>query len=306
MYSWIAWGGTAAGIVILALSIGWVRRLMAVLPASQTRRRWRLLLSLILVFIAGYGATLIHLLVRPVGAPDLVVSGVFVGGAGFVLLVARLSHQTATDLRRMAALEVETITDPLMAIHNRRYFDRRLDEEVARASRYRLPLSLLLVDLDHFKRINDLHGHQTGDEVLRRVAGALMGGTRKSDIVARYGGEELAVLAPSTSGAGAAVLAERLREQVESMRVANPSQAEGGVEVRCTVSVGVAELCEDASEGRSLVAAADSALYRAKAEGRNRVVLAAPTSSAAGAMPSRDGPPSAAGTGRGSDPAAPR
>ncbi len=160
-------------------------------------------------------------------------------------------------------------TDPLTELFNRRHFDDVLGGEVARLVRYATPVSLILCDIDHFKRFNDEHGHQLGDEVLRAVASTLVRSVRKADVVARYGGEELAVVLTNTGAAGAFVLAERLRAAVERARVTSGERG-----LSCTASFGVAS-AEDAvsvSSAATLIGRADAALYAAKRAGRNRVV----------------------------------
>jgi len=124
---------------------------------------------------------------------DLIVPSVFFFGAGFVWLTATLSLHTAIDIRRVTVLEHENITDPLIGIYNRRYLDRRLQEEFIRARRYSLPLSVLLLDIDHFKRVNDAYGHQVGDLVLSYLGKLLLSAIRATDIIARYGGEEILI-----------------------------------------------------------------------------------------------------------------
>ena len=164
-------------------------------------------------------------------------------------------------------------TDPLTDLFNRRHFNNVLDVEVARVVRYGLPLSLLLCDLDHFKRINDELGHLVGDAVLRSVSATLTKGVRKADIVARYGGEEVALVLTNTGTAGAFVLAERLRAAVEDTEVLS-----GGSKVQVTASFGiaVAEPKGDVTSAVMLVRRADKALYAAKRRGRNQVVMWGP------------------------------
>ncbi|OIN98278.1 MAG: hypothetical protein AUJ49_13615 [Desulfovibrionaceae bacterium CG1_02_65_16] len=160
--------------------------------------------------------------------------------------------------------------DGLTRIANRRRFEERLQEEAQRHDRYDLPLSLILMDLDHFKVINDTYGHQTGDAVLRGTAALLVESLRSTDLPARYGGEEFAVILPHTSRDQAALLAERIR-----MRVADRNFGENQAEVRLTVSAGVAALGPGA-RSEELVSLADQALYLAKNGGRNRVVVGGP------------------------------
>ncbi|HMB96490.1 MAG TPA: diguanylate cyclase [Tepidisphaeraceae bacterium] len=152
--------------------------------------------------------------------------------------------------------------DALTGLWNRRYFDQRLEAEISLAKRSRRPLGILMLDLDHFKSINDRYGHPMGDEVLRRVGAQLAASVRTEDIVCRYGGEEFAIVAPNIS-AGALQLAERLRSAIEKM-----SFSFGGHDVKVTVSIGAA-FCEETLD-TAMLNHADAALYRAKQNGRNR------------------------------------
>lgn len=168
------------------------------------------------------------------------------------------------DLMRRAT------TDALTKISNRAAFDARFSHEVERSARTGESLSLLMIDIDRFKSINDTYGHPLGDRVLQAVAASLEQGARKIDFVARYGGEEFAVIAPSTPAAGAEILAERLREDIEKLKV--PWE---GKTIRVTVSVGVALLADGVGpeSAAKLIAAADAELYHAKRAGRNRVCM---------------------------------
>ena len=165
-------------------------------------------------------------------------------------------------------------TDVLTGWHNRRYLQRRLPEELARAQRYRQPLGALLLDVDHFKAVNDTYGHDSGDRVLRDVADRVKGELRSSDVAVRYGGEEFAVLLPQTGLEDAAHLAERIRRTVAAV----PFQGHAGEELAVSVSVGVAQLQPQSQGaelqllGQQLFREADKALYEAKSSGRNRVI----------------------------------
>ncbi len=184
-----------------------------------------------------------------------------------------------------ARLRRDGLTDMLTQVANRRFFDRRLREEVSQWLRRGGELSCLLVDLDHFKQINDQHGHPAGDHVLQAAARALSKGLRDSDVLARYGGEEFVLLLPATGTQRAAEIAERLRAAVASLAL-NPTR---GVGLRVTASFGLASLAADQrvaleDPGLWLLRQADQALYAAKARGRNCVVVA--DSSDNGAAPS--------------------
>jgi diguanylate cyclase (GGDEF)-like protein len=163
--------------------------------------------------------------------------------------------------------------EPLTGVYNRRHFVERLSAELAASHRHGRPLALLLLDVDHFKRVNDAAGHLAGDEVLKMVAHVVQGAVRKEDVVARYGGEEFVVLARETGLTGAKALGERIRRAVERSRC-----EWDGRELAVTVSVGVTVSAGVAPDGagavRQLLEAADRALYRAKQGGRNAVVAA--------------------------------
>ena len=185
-----------------------------------------------------------------------------------------------------ARLRRDGLTDVLTQVANRRFFDRRLREEVSQWLRRGGELSCLLVDLDCFKQVNDQHGHQAGDLVLKEAARALSMGLRASDVLARYGGEEFVLLLPATGTQRAAEIAERLRAAVASLAI-TPTR---GVSLRVTASFGLANLAADQratleDPGLWLLRQADQALYAAKARGRNCVVAA--DSSGQGATPSR-------------------
>lgn len=174
--------------------------------------------------------------------------------------------QTAeSDKRRYQELAT---TDPLTGCVNRRALLETLEAELERVERYKLALSVLMIDIDRFKDVNDLHGHLVGDAVLRQVGEILRKEVRTVDVVARYGGEEFVILVPETGPEGARIFAERIR-----VRIAQHDFAEGhGEPLRITVSVGITSLEPgESGEPEAVIARADDALYRAKRQGRNRV-----------------------------------
>ena len=165
----------------------------------------------------------------------------------------------------------ESVTDELTGLFNRRRFDEVLDTEVERAKRFGQSMALVLLDIDDFKQVNDTYGHQQGDVVLREVGRVLRESCREIDEPARYGGEELAVVLPGTDLQGAYLLAERVRQGVEALRL--PLMVAEG-EIQVTASLGVAALPESADDQDGLVAAADAAMYDAKRAGKNRAMRA--------------------------------
>jgi diguanylate cyclase (GGDEF)-like protein len=182
----------------------------------------------------------------------------------------KLADQLQQRNRELQAL---ALNDKLTGLLNRRAFDEALDREIARSQRLNKALSLILIDVDHFKRINDVCGHLAGDRVLQELAQLLRREVRGVDVPARYGGEEFAVIMPHTPAAGAFSAAERIRKAVEAMRVEFEGQR-----LRAKVSIGVASVREagPSSTAVELFRAADEALYEAKETGRNRCVQATP------------------------------
>jgi len=184
-------------------------------------------------------------------------------------LVAGLQGRLATAEARIREM---AITDDLTGLRNRRHILHRLAEESSRSRRSGRPLTVAIFDVDLFKRVNDQHGHDAGDAVLRAVAAMAVRALRASDLVARYGGEEFLVVLPETDAPGAGVIAERIRAWIEAMRVDHE-----GAAISVTASFGLATL-DPAAAGQggeeALVKRADAALYRAKAAGRNQIVWA--------------------------------
>ena len=195
-----------------------------------------------------------------------------VGAMGYItdptdldLLLGRA--QTLLDFKNyLDSCEEAAFTDHLTGLANRRRFERQLEREVARTKRFVHPFCLLMLDIDHFKSVNDTYGHDGGDEALRRLGHVLQTGTRGVDTAARIGGEEFAIILTETDFAHGLEVAERLRKTISETEM-----SEAG---HITVSIGLAEFSEPMSDGQELYVAADTALYEAKRQGRNRVVSA--------------------------------
>lgn len=194
---------------------------------------------------------------------------------------------TINNLRSMRTLEDRTFTDEQTRVYNRRYLDDFLKRQIGLARRHEFPVSVMMLDIDYFKRLNDRYGHEAGDTVLRHFAATIAGSLREGELVARYGGEEFTIVMNGTARA-AQTLAERLRRAVAALSF--PQLAQQGEEVRITMSIGIAEFPSNGQTVEDVLKAADFALYRAKDSGRNCVKLASRTLMAIkGAQISRTG-----------------
>jgi diguanylate cyclase (GGDEF)-like protein len=188
----------------------------------------------------------------------------------FAASLAPVLSAALDNLRRFSRAEELSITDGLTGAFNYRYLRSALDREIARAKRFRERFSIIMLDVDHLKEYNDVHGHLQGSEVLRRVSQVVAGELRGLDVLAKYGGDEFVVILPRTERAGAGIFAERIRASVEAH--AFPGEQEG---MKITTSMGIAQYPEDGESSRDLLESADAALYDAKRSGRNRVTWVA-------------------------------
>ena len=224
--------------------------------------------------------TMSHQIVLPVRAENLGHMGLLLTatsddhlqGVTDEVLVALQNHvQSAlSSAHKYDAIRRQVVTDHLTHLYNRRFFMSRASEEIERSLRHKNPLSILMVDIDHFKQFNDSYGHATGDRVLQTVARAMQAALRTSDVCARYGGEEFAVLLPNTMAENARYVAERVRRTLHETRYTGlglPANAS------VTISIGIATCPRDATDLDALIGLSDVALYEAKRCGRDRVVL---------------------------------
>ena len=183
---------------------------------------------------------------------------------------ASMAIERSEFYRRSEELREISIADPLSGLLNRRYFQERLAEEMERSKRHKLPLSLIIMDIDDFKKFNDLHGHLAGDEAIGIVGRYLRNNIRTIDVAARYGGEEFTVILPQTGKVDATQIAQRVCLEIEKNAFINEDiNRNAGI----TASLGLATFPEDADSLDELFKHADRALYRAKAAGKNRVVI---------------------------------
>lgn len=183
----------------------------------------------------------------------------------------RLQHQLDENNSLQAQLAEQAIRDPLTGLFNRRYLETVGPHELSRCTREGTELALMMIDIDHFKSINDRYGHLGGDEVLKALAGMLIDSVRASDVACRFGGEEFLLLLPNMGAQGAIDRAQQWRAAFEAMTVASDGDL-----IKATLSIGIALHPQDGSSLQALTRAADGALYRAKEQGRNCVMLAQP------------------------------
>jgi diguanylate cyclase (GGDEF)-like protein len=243
---------------------------MRELPTGSVRKWWSIMIALVFFFIIGY----IYYVLQHHNnishfSQNKIIPFILFFGSLFVFFTTTLFLRTAQDIKRIYTLEIENITDPLMEISNRRHLTQILQNEFSKAARYKLPLSILMIDIDFFKKVNDTYGHNVGDMVLKNLGTLLKQLIREMDYVARYGGEELIVVCPLIDGKRALDLAERLRQEIENSIIVPADPEKGIPEVRITVSIGVSEYTPEISCVDYLVKRADMALYRAKHAGRN-------------------------------------
>ena len=269
-----------AGALILVIALIGTNKLIGQLPKGKVRGNWYVLRVLIVVFILGYISYTVVTWNDNIGHAGsisyYVVPLIYFLGACFVFLVISFALDTAVYVRHYAVLELENITDPMLGIHNRRYFDHRIDYEVKRSVRYKTPLSLLFLDIDHFKQLNETYGSQVGDFVLTSLGKLLLNAARATDIVARYDGEQIMIIATNTPISAIPVYAERLRRAIEEAVLMPPGEFTKGQVVRVTVSIGVSGLGSEIVTAQALVKSAEEALRDAKARGRNIVIVNKP------------------------------
>lgn len=256
--------GFGAGLLVLALL------LQRQQGATEGPARWLLIVGY-LVGGAGCFFRALVATVDPAAVTVIAQPGIFQGisfliafavilvtSVGFLLLQKERAEEIAQKL---------AVTDPLTGTFNRRTFLELADKEISRAQRATTPLSLVMIDLDHFKKVNDEYGHLAGDEVLKRSVAILQGCLRREDLLVRFGGEEFCILLPNVSLDAATQMAERIRESVERAEFTF-----NGHSIPVTISLGVASMLSKSDTTALLIGRADEALYSAKRTGRNRAV----------------------------------
>lgn len=259
------------GILLLLAAFVPLRRIFEILPSGLTRKVWGGMAFLIGFSIIGYLVFFgINYIEGPDHHEDWVVSLICLSASIFVLCVCTISHSTAKEVSRVAELELAVLMDPLTELYNRRHILSVLEQECSRSRLLRTPLSVLLLDIDSFKKINDTYGHQAGDVVLKEFSRLLTSIQHDACFIGRYGGEEFLILLPDTTQFKAAQTGERLRYIIEATTIMIGNQCE----IPVTTSIGVATSSSFSETPPELIARADKALYAAKTSGRNNVCVA--------------------------------
>jgi len=261
----------AAAFCLLLAALWPMRQLVRQLPTGSMLSGWRVLGGLVLCLAAGLAAYLAWFWGRHAQPRDLLVPTLFAGFAVFVWQVVRLSLAKVSNLRHLSVLDRAQVTDALTGLRSRHYLDRLMQQEMLRAERRGLAVSVMLLDIDHFSSVNQNFGHAVGDQVLTEIGRILSSSVRESDLLVRYGGEEIAILATHTPPGAAVAVAERLRRDIELGARKALREAQGARQA-ITVSIGVAGREAGQPPPGDLFALAEGALREAKAQGRNRVV----------------------------------
>lgn len=274
------WGTLTAWIIINPAFVELQYPLIIILAAfamggTSTLSISRLISILFPLFI--YFPSISTLAFTGFQAEDFLLAGLAIFSLIYIIDASRITHKDywrairnhALAEERSESLERLSITDPLTQLKNRAYFIKRYNDEWKRCDRLQVPLSLMMIDLDHFKRINDQHGHLTGDECLRKIAVALRYEIpRETDTIARYGGEEFVILLPDTDLHDAQMIAQRIIKRIGEMRVSHE-----GSQIAMTCSIGLStEIPDYQQNSQVLLRKADDALYQAKEQGRNKLV----------------------------------
>jgi len=260
---------------LMVYSILLAARIFKQLPSGNFPKWWKLLLVLIIGLAICYFVFALAISKREPDSLMQLVVAVFFFGAVFVLLTLQLFMHTFTSMEKTGWLTRNSILDEQSGIYNLRYFEMRLNEEFERARRYNHPLTLFLIEIDNFKKTSNSYGRIMGEKVFAAICKLIKEGSRASDIIARYGGDQLIILLPNTALFSARKAAEKYRAIIEDkvLDVDDEDRAVISVRLNYTVSIGVSALQNDVKRAGELIRRADIALYKAKDRGRNRVAI---------------------------------
>ncbi len=262
--------------ILLVSSVGFyavalltVHQLIQKLPPGDVRSNWKILSFFILGLIVAYINYLVLMWMDVIAFTGITLPVVCFSIAAFTLLLCFLTYQTTRDIKEAIAIEQASIIDPNLEIYNRRYFDRRIEEELQRANRYKLPLSLLLFSIDQYEAVLKQHGNLVGDVVLRKVSDFISNAVRSSDIVARFDKDKIIVATTQTEEEMAEILANRLRSDIEQIEVPANEEDENESPIQITTSIGVCSAMESITSGYNLMELTENALKHASVKGNS-------------------------------------
>lgn len=260
-------------ISIIILTIGILKYLKLIKKISKHKStNWKLLLSLLLsTLITNISSILIIL---TFGSSNITIISTLLLNMIYFNLYILITLRLVNDFKYINNLEQDNITDKLMGIYNRRYFDIAIEEKFNFCNNYNIPLSIIFIDIDNFKLINDNYGHLIGDEVLKHCATSVKKSIRTTDLFCRYGGEEVVIVCENTNLNGAYILAEKIRTIIENSpyiinESLNNNMIEFGNKLFYTISIGISQNSKYTTNVKSLIEIADKNLYVAKQKGKN-------------------------------------
>ncbi len=265
------------GICLYAASLFTVQQLVRKLPLGEVRNNWKILSFFIVGFIVAYVAYMFLLYTGKMSLQGITYPAICFAASAFVLLLCFLTYQTTCDIGEAIAMDQASIIDPVLDIYNRRYFDRRIDEETQRSRRYNQPLSIILFEVDQLESIAKKHGRLVEDVVLRKISDFVVGSVRASDIVARYDENKIVIATTQTKPDMAIMLADRIRGEVEKLDILTDSEQNSIEDLNVTVTAGVSCVEDRIKSGFDLTDVAVKAMSRADTEGHNRVYAYDPT-----------------------------
>lgn len=258
-------------VLLFAASIFAVQQLVKKLPLGKVRNNWNILSFFIAGFMIGLLVCLPMIWTGKIILTTLTIPVIGITVSAFLLMLCFLTYQTTRDIQEAIVVDQTSIIDPVLEIYNRRYYERRIDEETQRSRRYELPLSLIIFEVDGFNNIVKSHGRLVGDVILRKVSDFIVNSVRASDIVARYEDQKIVIAATQTDKEMTMKLADRLRSKIEELNVLQANEENKSESLHVTVSAGISTVDENIKTGFDLSDIAEIALQKSIKQGHNKV-----------------------------------
>ncbi len=241
-----------SSILLFAASIFAIQQLIQKLPLGKVRNNWKILSFFIVGILVGLLVSMPMMWTGNIVLSSLMFPIIGIAISAFVVMLCFLTYQTTCDIREAIAIDQASIIDPALEIYNRRYYERRIDEETQRSRRYELPLSLIMFEIDEFSSVVNKHGRLVGDVVLKKVSDFIVNSVRASDIVARYEDQKIVIVTTQTDKEMTMKLADRLRGEIEELNVLQVNEEDSSETLGVTVSAGVSTVEENIKSGFDL------------------------------------------------------